>query len=122
MESFVLVVDDEENLLLLLYEILSKEGYHVKTTTNAYEALDFVDQRDVRVAILDIRMYPVDGIALLAEVRKRSPSTQVIMMTAFLTTETQNSCMKYGATDYFGKPLDIPKLKLAVRAMLLHRS
>ena len=33
MESFVLVVDDEENLLLLLYEILSKEGYHVKTTT-----------------------------------------------------------------------------------------
>ena len=64
-----LVVDDEENLLLLLYEILSKEGYHVKTTTNAYEALDFVDQRDVRVAILDIRMYPVDGIALLAEVK-----------------------------------------------------
>jgi DNA-binding NtrC family response regulator len=122
MESFVLVVDDEENLLLLLYEILSKEGYHVKTTTNAYEALDFVDQRDVRVAILDIRMYPVDGIALLAEVKKRSPSTQVIMMTGFLTSETQKRCVKYGATGYFGKPLDIPKLKLAVRAMLLHRS
>ena len=122
MESFVLVVDDEENLLLLLYEILSKEGYHVKTTTNAYEALDFVDHRDVRVAILDIRMYPVDGIALLAEVKKRSPSTHVIMMTGFLTPETQKRCIKYGATDYFGKPLDIPKLKLAVRAMLLHRS
>jgi two-component system, NtrC family, response regulator AtoC len=71
---------------------------------------------------LDIRMYPVDGIALLAEVKKRSPSTEVIMMTGFLTPETQKRCIKYGATGYFGKPLDIPKLKLAVRAMLLHRS
>jgi ATP-dependent Lon protease len=122
MKSFVLVVDDEENLLLLLYEILSKEGYHVKTTTNAYEALDFVDHRDVRVAILDIRMYPVDGIALLAEVKKRSPSTQVIMMTGFLTTETQNSCMKYGATNYLTKPLEIHKLKAVLRGLLAHRS
>jgi len=107
MKSLVLVVDDEENLLLLLYEILSKEGYHVKTTTNAYEALDFVDHRNVRVAIMDIRMYPVDGLALLAEVKKRFPSTQVIMMTGFLTPETKKRCMKYGATDYFGKPLDL---------------
>ena len=47
MESFVLVVDDEENLLSLLYEILSKEGYHVKTANSAYEALEFFDQSDI---------------------------------------------------------------------------
>jgi DNA-binding NtrC family response regulator len=66
-------VDDEENLVVLLDWILSKEGYQVKTTNNAYEALDFVDQEDVRVAILDINMYPIDGVALLAEIKKRWP-------------------------------------------------
>ena len=81
MDSSVLVVVDEENLLVLLAEILSKEGYQVKTANSAYDALDFVDQSDIRVAILDIKMYPIDGVALLAEIKKRSPSTQVIMMT-----------------------------------------
>ncbi len=81
MDSSVLVIDDEENLLVLLAEILSKEGYQVKTANSAYDALDFGDQSDIRVAILDIMMYPIDGVALLAEIKKRSPSTQVIMMT-----------------------------------------
>lgn len=118
MDSSVLVVDDEENLLVLLAEILSKEGYQVKTANSAYEALDFVDQSDIRVAILDIKMYPIDGVALLAEIKKRSPSTQVIMMTGFLTTETQNGCLRYGATDYLTKPLDIKKLKTLLRGLL----
>jgi DNA-binding NtrC family response regulator len=120
MDSSVLVVDDEENLLVLLDEILSKEGYQVKTANSAYKALDFVGQSDFRVAILDIKMYPIDGVALLAEIKKRSPSTQVIMMTGFLTRETQNACMKYGATDYFTKPLDIQKLKSVLRGLLTH--
>src|SRR5258707_6901994 len=107
MDSFVLVVDDEENLLVLLKAILSKEGYQVKTANSAYEALDFVDQNDIRVAILDIKMYPIDGVALLAEIKKRSPTTQVIIMTAFLSTETQRNCQQYGAASYITKPLDV---------------
>ena len=82
MNSSVLVVDDEENLLLLLDRVLSKEGYQVKTAIDAYEALEFFDQTDIAVALLDIRMHPIDGIALLVEIQKRSPSTHVIMMTA----------------------------------------
>ena len=65
MDSSVLVVDDEENLLELLDWTLSKEGYQVKTTNNAYEALDLVDREDIGVAILDIKMYPIDGMTLL---------------------------------------------------------
>jgi DNA-binding response OmpR family regulator len=65
MDLSVLVVDDEENLLVLLDWILSKAGYQVKTTNNAYNALDFVEQEDIGVAILDIKMYPIDGMTLL---------------------------------------------------------
>jgi len=118
LNSSVLVVDDEENLLMLLDKILSKEGYQVKTAIRASEALEVFDQTDIAIALIDIRMYPIDGIALLVEIKKRSPSTHVLMMTAFLTTEIQESCMKYGATNYFTKPLEMEKLKIALRGLL----
>jgi DNA-binding NtrC family response regulator len=118
MNSSVLVVDDEENLLVLLDKILSNEGYEVKTASGADEALEFVDGNDIFVALIDIRMHPIDGVALLAEIKKRSPSTHVIMMTSCPTTETQNRCMKYGATNYLMKPLEIQKLKIALRGLV----
>lgn len=118
MEQSVLIVDDEENLLVLLDRILSKEGYQVKTANNAYQALDFVDHEPFSVAILDIKMYPIDGVALLAEIKKRSPATRVIMITAYPTVDTRNDCMKYGAADYLTKPLEIQELKTVLRGLL----
>lgn len=118
MEHSVLIVDDEENLLVLLDRILSKEGYQVKTANNAYQALDFVDHERFCAAILDIKMYPIDGVALLAEIKKRSPDTQVIMVTGYPTTDTRNDCMKYGAADYLTKPLEIQELKSVLRGLL----
>jgi DNA-binding NtrC family response regulator len=122
MDSSVLIVDDEDNWLVLLGAILSKEGYRVKTANSAYRALEFFDRSDIPVAILDIKMYPMDGVALLTEIKKRSPSTHVIMMSGFLTTEIQNRCMKYGATNYLMKPLEIQALKTTLRALLSQTS
>jgi len=113
----VLIVDDEENLLVLLDRILSKEGYQVKTANNANQALEFVDREPFRVAILDIKMYPIDGVALLAEIKKRSPNIQVIMITAYPTTDTRSDCIKYGAANYLTKPLDIQELKSVVQGL-----
>jgi len=118
LNSSVLVVDDEENLLVLLDKVLSKEGYQVKTTTGAYEALKFLDENDISVALVDIRMYPIDGIALLVEIKKRSPATHVIIITSFLTPETKSRCLQYGATNYLTKPLEMEKPKIALRGLL----
>ena len=103
---------------MLLDRILSKEGYQVKTANNAYQALDFVDHERFCAAILDIKMYPIDGVALLAEIKKRSPDTQVIMVTGYPTANTRNDCMKYGAADYLTKPLEIQELKSVLRGLL----
>lgn len=118
MDSTVLVVDDEENLLVLLDGLLSREGYQVKTANNAYDALDYLNKKDVRVAILDIGMYPINGVVLLAEIKRRSPSTQVVMMTASPTMDLRTDCLKYGATNFLTKPLDISTLKTVLRGML----
>ena len=117
MERSVLIVDDEENLLILLDRIFSKEGYQVKTANNANQALEYVEREPFSVAILDIKMYPIDGVALLAEIKKRSPDIPVIMMTAYPTVDTRSDCMKYGAANYLIKPLDIQELKSVVQGL-----
>jgi CheY-like chemotaxis protein len=118
MDRSILIVDDEENLLLLLDRILSREGYQVKTANSAIQALDFVDRGSFDAAILDIKMYPIDGIALLAEIKKRSPDTEVIMITAYPTADSRNDCMKQGAATYLTKPLEIQELKTVLRDLL----
>lgn len=117
MNRLVLVVDDEENLLVLLERILSKEGFVVRTASNAYQALDLVGKEAFDLAILDIKMFPVDGVALLAEIKKRSPSTHVVMITAYPTMDTRNECLKIGASTYLTKPLDIQELKSVVQSL-----
>ena len=49
-----------------------------------------------QLAILDIKMFPLDGVFLLSEIKSRSPSTEVIMITAYPTIDTRNECMKKG--------------------------
>ena len=115
MKRSVLVVDEQENLLVLLERILSKEGFLVRTASNAYQALDLVDRNTFDLAILDIKMFPVDGVALLSEIKKRSPSINVVMITAYPTVDTRNECLKIGASTYLTKPLDIQELKSVVQ-------
>jgi DNA-binding NtrC family response regulator len=119
MNRSVLIVDDEENLLVLLDRILTKDGFQVKTATNAYQALNLLEQEEFNVAILDIKMFPIDGIALLAELRKRSPSTQVIMITAYPTPDSRSQCIQNGAAMFLTKPLDLNELKSVAHNLTL---
>ena len=64
-KATILIVDDEENLLLLLERILSKQGYQVETAKNSHDALALLEKRVFELAILDIKMFPIDGVVLL---------------------------------------------------------
>ena len=116
----ILIVDDEENLLLLLERILSKQGYQVVTAQNSHDALALTEKRVFRLAILDIKMFPLDGVALLNEIKSRCPSMEVIMVTAYPTVDSRTECMKKGASTYLTKPVDIQELKSTVKSLLSH--
>jgi ATP-dependent Lon protease len=118
MEPSVLIVDDEANFLVLMDTILAKEGYRVKTADNGDDALDLLEDESFGAAILDIRMHPFDGLALLAEIKRRSPSTKVIMITAFPTIDCRNDCMKQGAVRFLPKPVEIEELKTVLRTLV----
>jgi DNA-binding NtrC family response regulator len=106
----ILIVDDEENLLLALRRILGKEGYQVATASNGNEALELLGKNDFRLALLDIRMFPVDGVVLLSEIKRRSPLTKVIMITAYPTADGRNECLRKGAAAYLAKPFGLQAL------------
>jgi len=116
----ILIVDDEENLLLLLERILSKQGYQVVTAKSSYDARALLETRVFQLAILDIKMFPLGGVFLLGEIKSRSPSTEVIMITAYPTVDTRNECMKKGASTYLTKPVDIQELKTTINSLLHH--
>ena len=60
-------------------------------------------------------MYPMNGVELLAEIKRRSPSTRVIMVSGNLTDDIREQCKKLGAADYLTKPIQLSELKAVVR-------
>jgi DNA-binding NtrC family response regulator len=119
MGESVLIVDDEENLLVLLHRVLGKVGYDVTTASNSQQALELIEKHDFPFAILDIRMFPIDGVALLSEIKKRSPATKVIMITAYPTADSRSECFRRGAATYLTKPLDTQELKKTLENLAL---
>jgi DNA-binding NtrC family response regulator len=114
----VLVVDDELNFVILLDRVLSKRGYQVKTATNAQQALALIrEQATFDVAIIDIRMEPMDGLSLLVELKQRLPHVKVIMLTAYPTYETRMTSIKRGASAYFTKPVELGTFLDTVRQL-----
>ena len=115
MPPSLLVVNDETNFLVLLERILSREGYQVTAVHGSEEALYRLGCKSFDLAILDIKMYPMNGVELLAEIKRRSPSTRVIMVSGNLTDDIREQCKKLGAADYLTKPIQISELKTLVR-------
>jgi DNA-binding NtrC family response regulator len=119
-KATILIVDDEENLLLLLERILSKQGYQVVTAHNGHDALALAEKHVFQLAILDMKMFPIDGVGLLSEIKSRCPATAVIMVTAYPTLDTRIECLEKGASTYLAKPVDIQELQSTVKSLLSH--
>lgn len=107
----VLVVDDEQLILRIISDILTKEGYEVKTTASCDKALQILKQNSFNVVLTDIRMPERSGIDLLAQIRTYDSQMPVILMTGFASIETAIKGVQHGAFDYLTKPLDYNMLK-----------
>ncbi len=114
----ILAVDDEENFLHLLSHTLQKEGYEVRTALDGLEALRKLEEEEFDLALIDVRMTPMDGLAVLGDIKKRYPHTKVIMITAYPTGETRRLSLQQGAVQYLTKPIEIQDLKLTIRQAL----
>jgi len=116
-ETPILIVDDEENLLVLLERILSKEGFLVRTAHDSQRALELLGANAFRAAVLDIKMFPIDGVTLLGMIKARAPQIRVVMITAYPTADSRAEAIQKGAAAYLTKPLDITELKRVLREL-----
>ena len=101
----VLVVDDDQDMRALLRDVLEEHGYKVTLAQNGQEALKNLREGEYPVVLTDLRMKGIQGIELLAEIKRSFPDTNVILMTAFGSVETALEAMKQGASDYLMKPV-----------------
>ena len=105
--SRILIVDDEPRILLLMKGLLKANGYEVETAKDGAAALEIVKAGGVDIVVTDLRMQPMDGMALFREVHAASPDVPVILLTAYASVETAIDAMKSGIFDYLTKPFKV---------------
>jgi DNA-binding response OmpR family regulator len=114
----ILVVDDEEVTRLSLAEILSLEGYQVASAKSGEEALQKLKEETFDLVLADLVMKEVDGLQVMETVKKLSPETVVILLTAYGTLESAIQAMRRGAYDYLIKPCGAQEIVSSVESGL----
>lgn len=106
----VLVVDDEPDLLENCRRILLRAGYGCHVAENGTEGLKVLQRESPTLAFVDLRMPDMDGLELLGRIRKSSPRTPVVLITAYASVQTAVEAMTIGAFDYLPKPFTAERL------------
>ena len=117
-KPLVLVIDDETGSRESMAIAIEKAGLAVRTFDDARRALEFLEETEgVRLAVCDLRMPGMDGVAFLKEVRERKLDLGVILVTGYGTIESAVEAMRVGADDYLTKPVDLLALVVAIETL-----
>jgi len=115
----IMIVDDDAVTCELLCEVFQRQGFDVHFEQSGDDALSVISTQTPDVIVSDIRMKTrLDGLTLLDHVRRQSPDTPVVLMTAFGSIETAVRAVKQGAFDYISKPFKMETVVSTVRRAL----
>lgn len=120
MKPRILIVEDEEKLRRVLELQLQSAGFETEKAGSAEEGLRLADRADL--VLTDLRLPGMDGLELLAQLRRQNLLSPVIVMTAFGTVEAAVEAMKAGAVDFLLKPFSLDHLMAVVNKALELRS
>ena len=114
----IVIVDDEVEILNPLEQMLSNEGYKVKSFSSSKEAEAYLASNEANLAIFDIKMPEMDGYTLLRSVRDSQPNLPVIFLSSKADEQDQIIGFTLGADDYITKPFSKHLLLFRVAAVL----
>jgi diguanylate cyclase (GGDEF)-like protein len=103
-QGSVLIVDDEIDILEVLKEALSSEGYYCDTATNGTLALKLLDNQLYDILITDIIMTGIDGLELTHKAKQINPDVCVLIITGYIDNISYDKAIEAGATDFIKKP------------------
>ncbi|MBI5846368.1 MAG: sigma-54-dependent Fis family transcriptional regulator [Nitrospirae bacterium] len=110
----ILIVEDEKSMREVLKILLEDEGYEILSASDGQDGIRRIQEDIFDIVITDIKMPKADGFEVLKKVKEISPTSIVIMITAFGTTESTIEAMKLGAYDYIHKPFKIDEIRLII--------
>src|ERR1700675_5184067 len=116
MKPRILVVDDEEKLRRVIELQLTAAGFDVDKAASAEEGLRLAERADL--ILTDLKLPGMDGLELLAAIRRQNMQSPVIVMTAFGTIEVAVEAMKAGAVDFLLKPFSLDHLMAVIHKAL----
>jgi len=121
MKSNILVVDDEPVARQSLSEILRLEGYAVNSVPNGQAAVEYVRTHPIELMVVDLRMPGMDGLEVVQVVNQISPETEIILLTAFGSTESAVQALRLRIHDYLMKPAPPAQVISSVKKGLARR-
>ncbi len=111
----ILLVDDEEDIRDVLGIALADMGYEVLTAENGRAALEIFGQKRPPIVLTDIKMPAMDGIELLRRIKQADPETEVVMITGHGDMDLAVKSLKYEASDFITKPINVDALEIALK-------
>jgi signal transduction histidine kinase len=115
MEKKILLVDDEEDIREVVHLSLADMGYQVLEAEDGDEALRIFQKVQPPIVLTDIKMPNMDGIELLQKIKRENPETEVIMITGHGDMDLAIKSLKYEATDFITKPINVNVLEIAMQ-------
>jgi len=122
MKSSILIVDDEPVTRKSLSDILRLEGYVVASVPNGQAAVEHVRTHHVDLMVVDLRMPGMDGLEVVQVVNQIAPDTEIILLTAFASTETAIQALRLRIHDYLQKPAPPAQIVASVKKGLDRRA
>jgi DNA-binding NtrC family response regulator len=113
----LLLVDDDAQIRQLLGEVGAREGFEVLEAADGAAAIEMLQRRHMDLVLLDLHMPRVNGLEVLRAVRRSESSSQIALMSGAATVEDAVEAIKLGASEYFSKPLDMPRVRALLAAM-----
>ncbi|WP_194914839.1 response regulator transcription factor [Catenulispora rubra] len=113
----LLIVEDDVELAALLGTLIEGEGYQVDTAYDAQRGLHLGLAHEYRVMVIDRRLPGMDGLELLAGLRRRAVTARVLILTALGAYAERVRGLDAGADDYLTKPFDLDELLARIRAL-----
>jgi signal transduction histidine kinase/DNA-binding response OmpR family regulator len=120
-DECIVIVDDFPDIVGLLQEFLSQQGFPAVTAGTADELHRQLTGNRAALVLLDIGLPDADGTKLLPELKRDHPDLAVIMLTAVTDLQTALACLRFGADDYLTKPVQFADLLTTLRRVLEKR-
>jgi DNA-binding NtrC family response regulator len=114
----IIILDDNAASVELMASALAQDGVEIITATDAEEGLDLVFEHHPDIVLTDLVMPKLNGMEVLERIMDFDPSIDVILMTAYYSTESAVEAIKKGATDYLNKPVSVAKIRERMKSLI----